>query len=427
MRWSLAAFALLIPVVVHAAWDYVEARRLRQVVAEIRTRGEPITLGDIRSRPVKDEGLRSDRYYRAAAALASNRPQEQSLFGRVREAERKGEWPAGLADEVRHQTSEHEDALQLLDRAAPLSFEGFSPGTQTASPALFPLARLAGLRTISLALAGDGNRATASLYAELRLRPVVEWAWPIFRAQVDEVDRVGLVLSATHPPSTSLSRVGRALADLDRDDALKQWFLRRRAALLESGLGSGRSGSTLADLGQVGFFDRVGLRGAVLGQFLGRPWFEHELRTWVETLSTVMAALDQPWPQRAGAVATAYDALTPPPDAQFRRPDVSISKQIVDDLALVRAARVAVAIEQYRREHTEAMPSRLDDLVPVYLAAVPVDPYSGQPLLLRTEARSYAVYSLGPNRRDDSADFTLFRFVQGARESRDVGLRIQYR
>src|SRR4029077_14100114 len=98
MRWSLAAFALLIPVVVHAGWDYVEARRFREVVAEIRTRGEPVTLVDVRARPVKDEGFRSDRYYRAAAVLASNRPQEQSFFERVREAERKGEWPAGLAD-----------------------------------------------------------------------------------------------------------------------------------------------------------------------------------------------------------------------------------------------------------------------------------------------------------------------------------------
>jgi hypothetical protein len=122
-----------------------------------------------------------------------------------------------------------------------------------------------------------------------------------------------------------------------------------------------------------------------------------------------------------------YDTVSPPPDDQIRRPDVSMSIQIVNDLAMVRAARVAVAIERYRREHAETMPTRLDDVVPGYLEAVPVDPYSGWPLLLRIEARSYAVYSLGPNRRDDNGDFTLLRFFQGVRESRDVGLRIQYR
>ena len=104
-----------------------------------------------------------------------------------------------------------------------------------------------------------------------------------------------------------------------------------------------------------------------------------------------------------------------------------MSNQIVDDLALVRAARVAVAVEQYRREppRRDAGASRRSRArLP---KAVPVDPYSGWPLLFRAEARSYAVYSLGPNRRDDNGDFTLLRFAQGGRQSRDVGMRIQYR
>ena len=172
--------------------------------------------------------------------------------------------------------------------------------------------------------------------------------------------------------------------------------------------------------------DGVGVRG-VLGRVLGQPWLERQLRTRAETLSTVIAALEQPWPARATAVARAYDALGPPPSDQFRLPDVSMSKQIVDHLALVRVARVIVAIERSRREHREAMPAHLEDLVPGYLEVLPVDPYSGQRLLLRTEARSYAVYSLGPNGRDDRGDFTLLRFAQGVRESRDVGIRIQYR
>lgn len=425
MKWSLAAFLLLIPVVAHAVWAYVEAEHFRRTVAEIRSRAEPVTLGEIRPRPVHDEGFRSDRYYRAAAVLASNRPQEQSFFERVRAAERKGDWPAGLADDMKRQIGEREDALQLLDRAAPLTFEGFSLGTEGASLALFPLARLAGLRTMSLILEGRGDPATASLYAELRLRPVVEWAWPIFRAPVEEVDRVGRVLSSTHPTSTALARIARALADLDRDNALKQWFMRRRAMLFNSTFGDGPF-PRWAMTGAV--FDVVGLRGAVLGRFLGQPWFESQMRGRAERLSVVIAALDQEWPERADAVTRAYDGLSPAPnDPLLRRPDVSMSKQIVDDLALVRAARVAVAIERFRRDHAERMPARLDDLIPDYLDAVPVDPYSGWPLLLRAEPRSYAVYSVGPNRRDDNGDFSLLRFSQGVRESRDVGLRIQRR
>jgi hypothetical protein len=409
-RLSLVVLALLVPLVVLAVCDRVEARRLRAAVAEIQGKGEPVTLAELRARPATADGLKTERYFRAAAVLASD-PRESGLFDRVRDAERTGEWPAGLVEEMRAYLGDHEDALRLLDRAALLPFEGFSPETADAFAGLLPLARLAALRTWSLSLDRDGNRATDSLYAELRLRPAIEWAWLVAIEPIDEMDRVGRVLSAVHPTSSKLSRIEPVLADLDRDDGLKRWFLRRRAALIESPLGPGHGAWAATETGfrQPGFFERM-----------RRPWMDREITRQVEMLSRVISALDEPWPERGAAIESVGDQ-------DFSRSNVAMSHQILDDLALVRSARVAVAIERYRREHAEAMPARLDDLVPAYIHALPVDPYSGQPLLLRHEARSYAVYSLGPNRRDDGGDFTLLRFVQGVREPRDVGTRIQYR
>ena len=39
--------------------------------------------------------------------------------------------------------------------------------------------------------------------------------------------------------------------------------------------------------------------------------------------------------------------------------------------------------------------------LPEYLAAVPVDPFSGQPLPYRRSADNYVVYSIAQNRSDD--------------------------
>ena len=128
VRLSVVVLVLLVPLVVHAVWDYEETRRLRLTIAGIRSKGEPVTLGDLRTRPTKADSLRSDRYYRAAAVLAADSPEERGILDRVREAELKGEWASGLVDEMRRYIGEHEDALQLLDRAVPLTFEGFSPG-----------------------------------------------------------------------------------------------------------------------------------------------------------------------------------------------------------------------------------------------------------------------------------------------------------
>jgi hypothetical protein len=43
----------------------------------------------------------------------------------------------------------------------------------------------------------------------------------------------------------------------------------------------------------------------------------------------------------------------------------------------------------------------LDDLVPDFLAARPVDPFDGQPLRLRPLADGLVIYSIGGNRQDD--------------------------
>jgi len=398
-----------------AGWDYVETRAFRTMLQEIRAKGEPTTLRDIRPRPTSEEGLAADRYFRAAVVLASSTPDERSLFDRVREAERTGEWPEGLVDSARHHLESHAEALQILDRAAPLMFDGLTTGADRVSAAFFQLARLAALRTSLQVLTRDEVHAADSLYAELRYRSVVDWAWGMFRVPVGDVERVGSVLSAIHPTAAALARLSQALADLDRDDAVKQWFVGQRAVYLDSiwrGIPITEAGFGL----RVAFSERV-----------GRLFAERSMHKRFEALAVIIAALDQPWPVRSGAIAALYDSPQPAMLMQNRAGDIAMSNEIVDDLALVRVARVAVATEQYRRDHRDALPARLDDVVPGYLPKVPVDPYSGWPLLYRTESHTYAVYSIGPNHRDDGADFGLLRFLEGGRQSRDVGMRIRYR
>jgi hypothetical protein len=105
----------------------------------------------------------------------------------------------------------------------------------------------------------------------------------------------------------------------------------------------------------------------------------------------------------------------------------------MDGAALIglRTARVAVAIERFRRAHAGALPAGLDDLVPVYLAEVPQDPLSGGPLLYRRDSHSYRVYSVGVDGNDAGGDLASElhetikrgwgrRIVRG----RDVGIRV---
>lgn len=69
--------------------------------------------------------------------------------------------------------------------------------------------------------------------------------------------------------------------------------------------------------------------------------------------------------------------------------------------AELRCATAALAAERYRLAEGN-WPDRLDALVPRYLAAVPIDPFDGQPLRLRRLDDGLVIYSVGPDRADDA-------------------------
>ncbi|MGE0607640.1 MAG: hypothetical protein AB7O62_11145 [Pirellulales bacterium] len=68
--------------------------------------------------------------------------------------------------------------------------------------------------------------------------------------------------------------------------------------------------------------------------------------------------------------------------------------------ARAMAADAAIAAELYRRQH-DALPATLEALVPDFLPAVPVDPFSGLPLLMSARADELVIYSIGPDGIDD--------------------------
>jgi hypothetical protein len=70
------------------------------------------------------------------------------------------------------------------------------------------------------------------------------------------------------------------------------------------------------------------------------------------------------------------------------------------DQAYLRCAIVAVAAERYRRDYGK-WPTKIDELAPEYLKAVPTDPYDGQPLRYKRLEDGAVVYSVGPDKQDD--------------------------
>jgi len=86
--------------------------------------------------------------------------------------------------------------------------------------------------------------------------------------------------------------------------------------------------------------------------------------------------------------------------------------------AQLQTARVALALECARRKQGR-WPDSLDQLVPEWLGKVPLDPYTGKPLLYRPWDHGVVVYSVGPNQQDDGG-----QVVKDVVKSPDLGIRL---
>jgi hypothetical protein len=82
-------------------------------------------------------------------------------------------------------------------------------------------------------------------------------------------------------------------------------------------------------------------------------------------------------------------------------PAVAQTAEAVDRTHMRRQALFTLlAAKEYQLRH-EAYPESLEQLVPEYLAAIPLDRYTTKPLRYVTDGSTLKVYSLGPNGRDD--------------------------
>ncbi|MBW7988938.1 MAG: hypothetical protein FVQ84_02800 [Planctomycetes bacterium] len=77
-----------------------------------------------------------------------------------------------------------------------------------------------------------------------------------------------------------------------------------------------------------------------------------------------------------------------------------ITRSYLRNVAQLRTARVALAIQRYRLD-TGNLPDTLGDLVPIYIDAVPGDPFDGRTLRYDKLETGFVVYSVGEDKRDD--------------------------
>ncbi|MBN8248347.1 MAG: hypothetical protein J0L84_13010 [Verrucomicrobia bacterium] len=119
-----------------------------------------------------------------------------------------------------------------------------------------------------------------------------------------------------------------------------------------------------------------------------------------------LAALRLPSDQRVAAAREINDSLGKQlsrglhPVASTTLPiGWTISEKHASDLTRLRAGATACAIERFRQREG-SLPESLEALVPVFMASIPTDAFTGRPLSYRRLDRGFVVYGVG----EDGAD-----------------------
>jgi hypothetical protein len=334
-RWSVIVFIVLLPLLAYSAWDAVEAARVRSRVDALRHSGAPTSLPYILpSGPAED----AERYYRASAALVhpSDPTVAVDVDRRMSRGLRAGEWTPEVIATARQRIELNREALDYADRAAALPFIGFRPGTSYNFRVadLSVVARLCEVRAAVLASEANGDGAVASFQTEARLARALDDAansTPPFGAAeltapavapLPSFTGLSFVMGRTRPSAGLRTALGANLAELDRDERMREAFLRARTMMLDTLFVSRPPSSQPRALTAL-------LTVRALDGF-----------------SAILAASEKPWPDRIAAVDAV--GIWPQPNlfalgersAQRLR---DLSHAVADQVKRLRCARLLVS------------------------------------------------------------------------------------
>jgi hypothetical protein len=429
-RVGRSLIGLLGAVVISAiVWDQIETRALDREIAEIAARGEPTSAPDPESVELTNEQREAARWYAGAAERAKQATSgDGPAFGLSRV---DIDNPAIQADLAQLEGKFRSDApaLQLLDRATPLDFKEFgaeAPELYTNQGSLSQLAHLNDVRADLLAARGQTDAAAQTLVASVRLLRTMPTSFYRFQATTHFLGSLRILFRRAPAGEAALAPLQRELMALPDDDTLAREVLRTRGTFLDRIAEPATSP-----------FDAVAKR-------LTRPIRARAARRHLAAYDESLALAATPWPARMAA-GRIFEAKYEPVIRGARslgwwqwiaKPYgpavVPIAVNAAGlELASRRVAVAAIAIERYRRAHAEMPPPALDALVPTYLPSVPMDPFTGAPLIYRVTPAGYSLHSTDVDERDDGGALygrgSRNQAAPRAGQPRDLGIRVDWK
>jgi len=419
---------------VRAVFIFLESRALTRALAELKAQGVPLAALDL-TPPCSDED-NGARLWRAAENLLvldapGTRPKINPMDVRpIGRSELSGAFkmyaegepldPARKAG-LRELASRNARALELMAEAgskpcflrrdaSASMIDSLTPGSSSAVK-MIQVTQLLGFASLFAAENGDLPGAIEKLRGGLRFapRPAGERTLIMYLVAVAGTrSLVHFLQDVCGGRPVGDDTLARLIEDFDpvswRERLAGAWR-GERVILIEAAqfATSGRRGSREALFGKMPF-----LQG--LGFWLVRPFVIRDFRKTLPLYEELDKAARLPYFESRDALKTLTGTIAERPwyafftGALVPNFESAYLKEAMLEATLL-AARTGLACRLYKSREG-GYPEGLSSLVPGVLGEVPIDPFTGKPLVYRREGEGFIVYSLGSNQKDDAGRST---------------------
>ena len=403
-RWPWVLLAVVLVLAgAFGVMRYVLHRRVEAKLTDLRAAGYPTTLAEVDAWYPTPTGPNAADVYQGAFDAYVEDEELEALLPRARNRDvdfpAAGEpLPAEMAEAMEAYVALNAQTLALLDDAAAIpecrypvdltrGFEAVMPHVGK----LRPCAELLVFRATLEAGRGQSDRAAKSVKSVLALAGSVRnepmLISLLVRTSIEALGRraVERMLGQAGWTDEQLADLSRAFADTIDEGAMPRAVAGERALGLgawdmlasESGFAALAGFSGLADADRMAYLRIMGENVALAEDPIGHAVDIDAMVRETPQYCFVTRAIV---PAMGAAIANGRQA-----DAE------------------TRMVLVALAVKRHQLAHGK-LPEGLDELVPDYLDAVPIDPFDGKPLRYEPTDTGAIVYSVGTDGIDDGGE-----------------------
>jgi hypothetical protein len=134
--------------------------------------------------------------------------------------------------------------------------------------------------------------------------------------------------------------------------------------------------------------------------------FNQDEKFYLDAMQSAIDESDHPFPQCLSQYSTMYEtAMEGHKRGYILGPGIlnglrNIFPKEAETVSRIHVTMAALAVERFRLAQAQ-LPESLNELVPQFLSAVPIDPFDGQPLRYHRLIKGYLIYSVGADGHDD--------------------------